>query len=125
MKKVLTIVALFVGVLSFAQTEPLNGKVTVSNNDMKLENLHIEVMVDSAEEVASTFTTKTIKELIEETKDGEEFSLRITCNSPKKVNGVQSKVSYKVKGNSDDKSNFLKSVQIIRAAAINYYESKQ
>ncbi len=125
MKNLITIVFLFVGVVSFGQTEPLNGKATISNNHLKVENLSIEVTVDSAAEVKSTFTTKTIQELIGETEEGEEFSFKITCNGPKKTNGVRSKVSYEVKGNTDDKMNFIKSVKKIRAAAINYYESKR
>jgi len=124
MKNFITMLAFLVGVISFAQTESLNGKATFSNTDVKVENLSIEVTVDSAAEIKSTFTTKTIKELIGVTEDGEEFSFKITCNNPNKSNGVRSKVSYEVKGNTEDKKDFLKSVRRIRTAAINYYESK-
>ncbi len=125
MKNVVTILILLIGTLSFGQTESLTGKATFSNSDGKLENLSIEVTVDSAAEVKSTFTTQTIKELIGESENGEEFSFKITCNGLVKPNGVRSKVSYEVKGTTEDKRNFLKSVKKIRAAAINYYESKQ
>jgi len=72
MKNLITIAVLLIGVISFAQTEPLKGKATVANDDIKVENLSIEVTVDSAAEVKSTFTIKTIEELIGETVDGED-----------------------------------------------------
>ncbi len=119
------VVALLMITFSFGQTQSLQGKTTTSSSEIKMENLQIEVVVDSAEEVKSTFTTKTIEELIGETAQGDEFSFKIICKGEKMSNGVKSQVSYKVKGNTEDKKEFLESVKKIRAAAIKYYESKE
>ncbi len=129
MKKNLIIcLALLISTVGFSQShsikKDINGEATYINEEIKLKNVAIEVTVDSEEEIKSTFTTKGLKELLDETEDGEEISFKIICNGEKMSNGLKSHMSYTVKGNTDNKEDFLKRIKKIRKAAIKYYKNK-
>ncbi len=117
MKNLTTILMLLIAIVSFGQTTTLSG-------DAKIESMSIHVEVDSAEEVASTFQTEDIESILDDVELGEEVSFKITCNGKSMSNGVKSHMSYAVKGNSNDKKDFIKSVKKMRKAAINYYNKE-
>lgn len=120
---IITCLAIAISALSFGQTKSVKGDVKLT--DFKIENFKIEVEVDSAEEIKSTFTVDDFKEILEETGNNEDLEFKIKCNSEENANGTTSYVTYKVKGNTNDKKSFLKSVKKIRKAAIKYYNSKK
>ena len=122
MRNLLTILTLLITTISFSQSNSLNGKVT--SNDIKVSDLSISVTVDSAEEVESTFKIEDVKELLAEVKSDENISFEITCNGKAMSNGKKSKFSYKVNGSNKDIDGFLKNVEKMRKAAIEYYNNK-
>ncbi|RZN84288.1 MAG: hypothetical protein EVB11_02460 [Winogradskyella sp.] len=123
MKNLITVLALCLSVSIFAQSQNLKGEVKVT--DVKVENVKIEVEVDSIEEIESTFTIEDFKQLLDETEEGEDLTFKIKCNGKKMPNGLKSSMSYEVKGNTSDKESFLKNVAKLRKAAIKYYQSKK
>lgn len=123
MKNLFTVLALCASVVIFAQTQNLKGEVKIT--EVKLENLKIEVEVDSAEEIKSTFTVDDFKEILENTGENEKLTFKIKCNGEEMSNGVKSSMSYEIKGNSNEKEAFLKNVTKLRKAALKYYNSKK
>ncbi len=123
MKTVFTILGLLVATVNFSQAQNLEANVTTQ--DTKIINLSVSVTVDSAEEVESTFNMKDIKKILNEVEGNEDLSFEITCNGEEISNGVTSKVSYRVTGNSSDTKGFIKSIKKIRKAAIKYYDNKK
>ena len=120
----MTVLALIIVTVSFAQTKNLQGDVKISDKKAKIERMSIHVTVDSEEEVKSTFTVNDIEEIFDDVKDGEEISFKLTCNREKTGNGLKSNISYSIKGNSNNKKEFLKSIETIRQKAIKFYKSK-
>jgi hypothetical protein len=110
-------------VKGFSQSVTTNGVVV--KEVTKVENMSIAITVDSAEDLESTFKVEDIKEILEDLGEDETISFKVTCNGKKMSNGVKSHISYKIDGNSDDTEGFLKSVEKIRTAAINYYNNKK
>ncbi|SHH00388.1 hypothetical protein [Winogradskyella jejuensis] len=123
MKNLITLITLFMATAIFAQSKDLNGKVKL--DDVKIENVSISVEVDSAEDIESTFSIKDFEELLDITEKGEELSFKIKCNGKTMSNGVKSSMSYEIKGNTNDKKEFLKNIKKLRKAAIKYYKSKE
>lgn len=126
-KNLIICLALLISTFGFSQShsikKDINANATYVNEEIKLKNVNIEVTVDSAEEIKSTFSTKGIKELLDETDEGEDISFKIICNRVKMSNGSKSHVSYEVKGNTDNKKEFLKRIKKIRKSAIKYYKN--
>jgi len=110
-------------VKGFSQSATTNGVVV--KEVTKVENMSIAITVDSAEDLESTFQVEDIKEIVGDLSEDETISFKIICNGKKMSNGVKSHISYKIDGNSDDTEGFLKSVEKIRTAAINYYNNKK
>ncbi|TCK67476.1 hypothetical protein DFQ05_1252 [Winogradskyella wandonensis] len=123
MKNLITVVAIIMVTSVFAQSNNLKGEVKLGDN--KIENMSISVEVDSAEEIESTFSIKDFEELLDITEKGEELSFKIKCNGKTMSNGVKSSMSYEIKGNTNDKKEFLKNIKKLRKAAIKYYKSKE
>ena len=123
MKSVVTILFLFFATFSFAQLKNFNTSKSLEVT--KASDFKISVSVDSAEDIESTFQLKDIKEILNEVIEGESISFEIICNSRETSNSDKSKVSYRVKGNSDDLKGFLKTIRKIRKGAINYYNNRQ
>nr|WP_321225403.1 hypothetical protein [uncultured Psychroserpens sp.] len=123
MKTVFTFLGLFLATINFSQAQNLEAQLTTQ--DTKITNLSVSVTVDSAQEVASTFKMKDIKKILDEVESNEDLTFEITCNGDEVANGVASKVSYRVTGNSNNKQEFLKMIKKIRKAAITYYDNKQ
>jgi hypothetical protein len=91
----------------------------------KVENMSIEVTVDSADDLESTFQVEDIIEILGDLSEDETISFKIICNGKKMSNGIKSHVSYKVDGNSNELDAFITTVEKVRTAAINYYNNKK
>ncbi len=121
-KNLIISLALLITLSSFSQSKLMNGMVVKETT--RVENVSVEVTVDSAEEIESTFKVEDIKEILNSSNDNETLSFKITCNGDKMSNGINSKVSYKIEGSSNDLESFLIGIEKIRTAAINYYNNK-
>jgi hypothetical protein len=108
--------AFLITISGFSQSKLVNG--TVVKETTRVENVSLEITVDSAEEIKSTFKFEDFREILELSDDDDVVSFKIICN------GVKSHVSYKIEGNSNDKEAFLFGIKKIRTAAINYYNNK-
>jgi hypothetical protein len=110
-------------ILGFSQSVTTNGMVV--KEVTKVENMSIEVTVDSADDLESTFQVEDIKEILGDLSEDETISFKIICNGKKMSNGIKSHVSYKVDGNSNELDAFITTVEKVRTAAINYYNNKK
>ncbi|WP_411766644.1 hypothetical protein [Winogradskyella sp. A3E31] len=122
MKNSLIILALFFISISFAQDKVVHEKSSIEK--IEFTNVAIEITVDSAKDIEETFTVTDIKEMLDDTNPGEDISFKIICNGEKMSNGKKSHMSYAIEGNTDNKEEFLKSINKIRQSAINYYNNK-
>ena len=123
MKNVFTILALLITIVSFSQTKNLEGDVVIE--DVKFQDLKVSVEVDSAEDIESTFKVEDIKELLNDADENQKLQFEIICKGEKMSNGVESSLSYKIEGNTNELKSFYKNVKKIRKAAINYYKNKE
>ena len=122
MKNVITSLALLISIIGFGQSKSISGEVT--ETQPTLENVSVTVTVDSAAEIESTFQVEDIQDILESTADNETLSFKIICNGKTMSNGEKSHMSYMVEGNSNQPQVFLKSIEKIRASALNYYKNK-
>jgi hypothetical protein len=122
MKNLITSLALLITLTGFSQSKIANGMVIKETT--RVENVSVEVTVDSAQEIESSFKIWDIKNILDASNDNETLSFKITCNDDKMSSGVKSKVSYKIEGSSNEFETFLIGVKKIRTAAINYYNNK-
>lgn len=128
MKSVLTVIALCLMTSVLSQTASLSGNVEtkgVKVEKIKIEKVKIQIEVDSAEDIESTFLVTDFEDILNESNADEELIFKITCNGEKMSNGEKSSLSYEVKGNTNDKSDFLQKIDKIRKSAIKYYKSKE
>ncbi|GAA4799620.1 hypothetical protein [Litoribaculum gwangyangense] len=123
MKNVFTILGLLIATVSFGQSAKSTEDMSVS--DIKINSLKISVEVDSAEDLESSFLVEDIEKLLDNMNEDEPVEFEIKCNGAQMSNGVKSSLSYKFKGNSKDKKNFLQRVIKIKKSAINYYKNKK
>ncbi|RNC84215.1 MAG: hypothetical protein ED556_12225 [Winogradskyella sp.] len=121
--KLFAVLAFIATGTTFAQSN-ISGSVVEVEKEVKTTDIKIEVEVDSQEELESTFTIEDIQELIDETGAGEDLSFSIKCNGEEMTNGLKASMTYEIKGNTDDRENFIKSIKKLRKAAIKYYQSK-
>lgn len=122
MKAAITMAFLLLVTISLGQTQ--NFKDSESLQVTKVSDFKISVTVDSAEDLETTFKMNDVKDVLNEVSEDESLSFEIICNGHEMSNGEKSKVSYKVKGNSNDLKGFLKTVKKVRKGAINYYKNK-
>ncbi len=122
MKNVITSLVLLMTALGFSQTT-IKEEAEITRT-VSVENVDVAITVDSAEEIESTFTIDDIKELLDLSSDNEMVSFKIVCRGDYMSNGKKSSMSYKVEGNSNNRDDFLKSVEKIRTSAIKYYNNK-
>jgi hypothetical protein len=118
MKKLVTLLVLTIGVFTNAQTDALS----VSIEEQELNNVTMEVTVDSAEDLKETFKVKDMKELLEMC-EGKSAKFKLTCRGERMSNGVHSSMSYAVEKGDLSEEDFLKMVKKIRKAAIKYYNN--
>lgn len=121
MKNLILPLLLLVSFLGYSQSK---DSQQLEIEEVKVQRLDVVVTVDSLEELESTFNLEDIKEMMDLTEDDEPLTFKIICNGELMSNGEKSHMSYKVKGTSGDEETFLKRVEAIRQAAINYYKNK-
>ncbi|WCO02123.1 hypothetical protein [Psychroserpens ponticola] len=122
MKSVITILFLLLATISFAQPQNFNDSEPLQIT--KFSDFKISMTVDSASDIESTFKLKDIKDVLNDVSEDENISFEIICNGNQISKGEKSKVSYKVKGNTNNLKPFLKTIKKIRKGAINYYKNK-
>lgn len=122
MRSLITSLVLFVTVLGFSQSKITKG--LVMSETAKIENVSVEVTVDSAKDIESTLRIEDIREILEVSSDNEKLCFRINCNNVENVNGLKSNVSYRIEGSSNDLEAFIAGVDKIRSSAIKYYNKR-
>jgi len=122
-KNIIISLALLITISGFSQSKLVNGMGVKETT--RVENVSVEITVDSAEEIESTFKVEDIKNILNSSNDNETLSFKITCNGDKISDGIKSKVSYKIEGRSNDLESLLFGIEKIRTAAINYYNNKE
>ena len=122
-RNLMTSLIILIALSGYSQSKAINGMVVKETT--RVENVSVEVTVDSAEEIESSFKVEDIKDILDASSDNENLSFKITCNGNKMSSGVKSKVSYKIEGSSNELEAFLMGVEKIRTAAINYYEQNK
>ena len=126
MNHVFTILALLFSTISFAQNDNLNGKISVEKEQtIAIRDLKLSVTVDSDEDIERTFSVEDIREIVEMADDNENITFEIFLEDKSVKEGVTKSVSYKVKGNTNEKDGFLESVKRIRNASLNFYTDKE
>ena len=122
MKNLMTSLVFLITVLGFSQTKITNGLVI--NETDKIENVSVEVTVNSAGDIESTLNIEDIREILEASRDNETLWFKINCNNVENANGLKSSVSYKIAGSSNNVEAFMAGVDKIRSAAIKFYNKK-
>jgi hypothetical protein len=117
MKNLITSLCLLVFTLSFGQASTIK-----KNSDF--ESFGIKVEVDSAEDLEKTFKIENIKDLLSITTVGQDITLQIICNGEKMSNGVNSSLSFKIKGNTSKQEEFIADATKIRKMALKHFNSK-
>ncbi len=120
MKKLFTILSLSLGALTFAQENDIH----VSYSENNFQDVTMEITIDSAEELESTFQVEDVKELLELT-GGKSATFKLTCRGELMSNGKPSTMSYEIEKGDMSEKEFIKMVKKIRKAAIKYYDNKQ
>jgi hypothetical protein len=123
MKHLITILAIIAATVSFAQNISGSAKLT-TNAETKLENLSIEATIDSAVELETVFEKESMEKLFSELGDIDDITFKLTCKGKPSANGVDSSVSYEIKGNSAQKDVFLAQVELIKRAARAFYNKQ-
>ena len=99
-------------------------KISKIIKDVKIENISIKVEVDSAKELKSTLKKDDFEEILDETQLHEVITFELKCNGEPMSNGSKASVSYTIKGNTNNKEEFLQGITKIRTDAIKYYNSQ-
>jgi len=122
MKTLVTFLGLFIATLTVSQAQDLEAQLTTQ--DVEITDFSVSVTVDSAKEVETVFKMKDIKNILEHVGEDQEITFEITCKDKHQDSKMQRKMSYRAKGNSNDKKAFLKVIKKIRKASIAYYTNK-
>ncbi|WP_037348772.1 hypothetical protein [Sediminibacter sp. Hel_I_10] len=123
MKHLVTMLMLSVATLGFSQSN--NPEENKSQSKATVSDLKISITVDSKEELENSIKMEDIEEFMDMSDNDEQISFEIICNGEKISKDVNRSLTYKVKGNTSDRVGFLKSVEKVRTAAINFYNSKK
>lgn len=122
MKNLITSLLVFVCFSGFSQSHIKKGMVV--KETARIENISVEVTVDSAEEIESAFSADDMEEIFSTSSENETMSFKIICNGWNEETNSKSSVSYKIEGNTNERALFLNHIQRIRIAAIKYYNQK-
>jgi hypothetical protein len=124
-KMITTVIVFFMFSFGFSQTneQPKNTKQGI----IKIEGLSLQIKINSADELENeTFQNSDIKSIFKSDKSeiGTPISLEIICNKEITDNKVDSSMSFKINGNSNNMESFIKAFEKIKQTAINYYKNK-
>lgn len=122
MKNLILPLSLIIGVLGFSQSKSTE-EIEV-RKETRVERVDVTVTVDSLEELASTFTLDDIRDMFELSDEDKTVSFKLVCNGKPMSNGKNSNMSYTVEGSSSEEAIFIKRVEAIKKAAMNYYQNK-
>ena len=121
MKIRITILAIMITAIGFGQVQ--NRIESADDVNVKVEIKSLTVTVDSEKDIQS-LKLKDIEDVFKLSDDNTPISLKIICNENESINGVESKMSIEVDGNTNDLKKFIKRVKKIKRVAINYYKEK-
>lgn len=95
-----------------------------SDAEIKIDSLSIEAIIDLVEELETTCEKESMEKLFSELGDIDDITFKLTCKGKPSANGVDSSVSYEIKGNSAQKDVFLAQVELIKWAARAFYNKQ-
>ena len=121
-KLVASVLVICLALGAYGQSKITNGKIDIK--DVKIENISIKVEVDSAKELKSTLKIDDFEEILDETQLHEVITFELKCNGEPMSNVSKASMSYTIKGNTNNKAEFLQGITKIRTAAIKYYNSQ-
>lgn len=119
MKNLMTSLCLVVFTFCVAQAQTVEDK----KEPVEINDFSVKVEVNSAEDLESTFKIKDIEDVLEILVNGQDISLEIICKGEKMSDGINSSLGLKIKGNTDEKEEFLVLAEKIRSSAIKYYKN--
>lgn len=122
MKHLFTGLAMLLVTMSFGQIK--HDKEKPYSESHESYGLVVSLNVDSAEEIASGFDLKKIKEILEQLDDGENFTFEIKCYESSDFKQSNMKRSYKISSNTNDRMSFLKILEKIKSLAIAHYTTQ-
>ncbi|AEH00324.1 hypothetical protein [Lacinutrix sp. 5H-3-7-4] len=121
MKTLITTYIILFTVIVSAQTQTSKLQ-NVNFTETHVSNLKIELDVDSLKELENAFNIEKLEKMLEETANKGEVEFKITCNKPAvKPNGVKRKISYNIKSENLETTQFIKMAERIYNGAKNYY----
>lgn len=121
MKTLITTCIILFTVIVSAQTQTSKLQ-NVNFTETHVSNLKIELDVDSLKELENAFNIEKLEKMLEETANKGEVEFKITCNKPAvKPNGVKRKISYNIKSENLETTQFIKMAERIYNGAKNYY----
>lgn len=121
MKTLITTCIILFTVIVSAQTQTSKLQ-NVNFTETHVSNLKIELNVDSLKELENAFNIEKLEKMLEETANKGEVEFKITCNKPAvKPNGVKRKISYNIKSENLETTQFIKMAERIYNGAKNYY----
>lgn len=121
MKTLITTCIILFTVIVSAQTQTSKLQ-NVNFTETHVSNLKIVLNVDSLKELENAFNIEKLERMLEETANKGEVEFKITCNKPAvKPNGVKRKISYNIKSENLETTQFIKMAERIYNGAKNYY----
>ncbi|MEM6516795.1 MAG: hypothetical protein AAF688_11480, partial [Bacteroidota bacterium] len=105
MKTLITTFLLAFTLLSNSQQSQRFGEISMEK--IKTEGISVSVTVDSALDIERTFKVKDIEEVFGMLGENEDLSFEMKCETETNKKGVSKSVTYRAKGNSDQKEEFL------------------
>ena len=121
LKNVLTCLVLFVSLVGFSQVQK---KTNLNIGEIEYNSLDITITVDSLEELEMEFDTSDIEDLFGEIEEFKMISFKLICNAIENSKEHKSSMSIKIENTRDDKDYFLKRIQKLKKAGVNYYNNK-
>jgi hypothetical protein len=108
---------LLIPFLGFSQTE-------IEKEQVKVEALSIEITIDSAEELDTTFKEQDLEELFEMTDADEEVTFILNCTFEAAKDNLKGHLKYTVKGKTNEKEKLFNDIKKAKATALKFYTLK-
>ncbi|MUU77807.1 hypothetical protein [Winogradskyella endarachnes] len=111
-------------VATFGYSQSQNNETLTKPSQTIITNVDIVVEVDSAADIEKTFKVEDIKKIIESSEKNETITFKIVCQGNQDSAEKDSKMTYKVEGNTNYPNEFLNLITNVRASAIKFYNNK-
>ncbi|OUS00416.1 hypothetical protein A9Q86_10620 [Flavobacteriales bacterium 33_180_T64] len=120
MKNLISCLILLISFIGFSQskTEKEAFKIT------KIEAIGIEVTIDSVEELESVFKVEDVEELFSLSEADGTITFTLNCDFDASKNNLKGSMTYTVKGEVNEKAEFLKNIKKAKAIALKFYNFK-